>query len=341
MQKITLTLLVTFLGIFTSCHHFDDIIDDVEPTQPSTKVIATGLSAPLGLVMGDHNRLWVSENGPGDFAGQVSMIMPNGDVHTAITGFPSIISPQGTPIGVNHMVYKNGMLYILSEVDGKLYMADVSKFKAGDSPMQASQLAAQDIKSFVLAYDFGAQDTGESNIYNLTFGPGGDLFIVDAAANAVIRRDAGTGDLSVFAFFPDIPNPTPVGPPTIDVVPTGIAWDGQRFLVTTLTGFPFIKGAASIYQLDKQGNISVYQEDFTSLVDIDLGLDKVPVVLQFSEFNLANGGFQPMHGRVIMATGTNQTILKDELNLPTALVLDGRKAYVTSLADGTVTRIIW
>ena len=341
MQKITLTLLATFLVIFTSCQHFDDIIDDVEPTRPSTKVIATGLSAPLGLVKGDHNRLWVSENGPGDFAGQVSMILPNGEVHTAITGFPSIISPLGTPVGVNHMAYKNGTLYILSEVDGKLYMADVSKFKAGDSPMQASQLAAQDIKSFVLAHDFGAQDTGESNIYNLTFGPGGDLFIVDAAANAVIRRDAGTGDLSVFAFFPDIPNPTPVGPPTIDVVPTGIAWDGQRFLVTTLTGFPFLKGAASIYQLDKQGNISVYQEDFTSLVDIDLGLDKVPVVLQFSEFNLANGGFQPMHGRVIRATGSNQTILKDELNFPTALVLDGRKAYVTSLADGTVTRIIW
>ncbi len=327
--------------IFTSCHHFDDIIDDLEPTEPKVQIYATGLSAPIGMVMGDQNRLWVSENGPGDFSGQVSMIMPGGKVHPAIVGFPSYINPEGLPGGVNHMAYKNGMLYILSEVDGMLYIADVSKFKHNSTPMQASELPSQDIRSFILDYDFGAADTHESNLYNLTFGPGGDLFIVDAAANAIVRRDAGDASLSLFAFFPDIPNPTPVGPPTIDVVPNGITWDGERFLVSTLIGFPFPAGESRIYELNADGDISVYQEGFTSLVDIEMGHDKVPVVLQFSEFSLADGGFQPMQGKVIKATGTKQTILKDGLNMPTSLVLDGRKAYVTSLADGTVTRIIW
>ncbi|WP_224997183.1 ScyD/ScyE family protein [Cesiribacter sp. SM1] len=341
MKNFSLLLLMALVMTITSCHYLDDIFDEVEPTKPLVQTYATGLSAPIGLVMGDQNRLWVSENGPGAFDGQVSMIMPGGMVYPAIVGFPTYINPEGLPGGVNHLAYKNGMLYILSEVDGRLYMADVSKFRPGSTPVQASELAYHEIRSFILDYDFGPLDTNESNLYNLTFGPGGDLFIVDAAANAIIRRDAGDASLSVFAFIPDIPNPTPVGPPTIDVVPNGIVWDGERFLISTLIGFPFPAGESRIYELDHDGNISVYQEGFTSLVDIALGHDQLPMVLQFSEFSLANGGFQPMQGKVIIANGTTQTILKDKLNMPTSLELDGRKAYVTSLADGTVTRIIW
>ncbi|AHM63404.1 hypothetical protein D770_25805 [Flammeovirgaceae bacterium 311] len=341
MQKITLPLLGALVMVITSCHHFDDFLDEVEPTNPVSKVFTTGLNAPMGLAMGSQNRLWVSENGLGDFEGQVSLIMPSGKAYPAIVGFPTAINVEGLPGGLNNILYKDGMLYILNTVDGKLYMADVSTFKAGDTPMQANTLMSQDIRTFVLEQDFGDEDTHESNIYNLAFGPGGDLFIADAAANIILRRDAATGDLSVFALFPDIANPTPVGPPTIDVVPTGLAWDGEHFFVSTLTGFPFPTGEARIYQLDAQGNISTYQEGFTTLVDIALGHNNQPVVLQHSEFSLANGGFQHMTGRIIIADGTNQVILKDKLNFPTALVLDGRKAYVTSLEDGTVTRIIW
>ncbi|EMR01921.1 ScyD/ScyE family protein [Cesiribacter andamanensis] len=341
MLKNTLTpLLLALLVGATGCHRLSDYVDEVEPTKPNTKLYASGLAYPLGLEMGDNNRLWVTENGTGQNDGQVSMIMPSGKVYPAIVGFPTFINPEGLPGGLNHMAYRDGILYILNDLSGRLYMADVSRFKPGDSPVQASSLPSQEIRSFILEYDFGPEDTNETNIYNLAFGPEGDLYIVAAAANAIIRRDAQTGELSVFAHFADIPNPTPIGPPMIDVVPTAIVWDGDRFLVSSLIGFPFPVGASNIYALDTQGNISIYQEGFTSLVDIALGPNEQPFVLQYSEFGLPMG-FKPDMGRIIMASGSGKTVLKDHLNYPTALVLDGRKAYVTSLEDGTVTRIIW
>ena len=344
MRKLTPWLFscIALAAGLTGCQHFDDIIDDLEPAKPHDKVITSELSAPLGLEMGDHNRLWVTENGTGINEGRVSLVMPGGKTYPAIVGFATQLNPEGEPGGLNHLVYKDGMLYILSEAEGRLYMADVSDFRPNSSPMNASDLDYQGISTFIVDYDFGDQDSGESNPYNLTFGPEGDLFIVDAAANAVIRRDSPTGDLSVFAFFPEIPNPMfPIGPETIDVVPTGIVWDGERFLVSSLTGFPFPTGAASIYEIDREGNVSVYQDGFTMLVDIALGPHGLPVVLQFTEFSLENGGFQPNMGRAILAAGNKQTILKDQLNLPTAIVPNGPMAYVTSLADGSISRIVW
>lgn len=324
----------------SGCHLLPDLLDESEPTRPKEQVLATGLAAPLGLEIDDKHRLWVSENGTGNNDGQISMVMPNGKVYPAITGFATNINPEGVPGGLNHLAYRKGMLYILSEAEGRLYMADISRFNPGSQPIPASTLHYQDIRSFILNYDFGIEDTEESNPYSLTFGPGGDLFFTDAAANAVIRRDMKTGELSVFAHFANIANPTKVGPPMINVVPTGIVWDGERFLVSSLIGFPFPAGSSRIYALSQTGEVAVYQEGFTSLVDIALGPQNLPVVLQFSEFSFA-GGFQPMHGRVILATGNKTTILKDQLNLPTAMVLDGPKAYVTSLAEGSITKIVW
>ena len=215
--------------------------------------------------------------GTGNKDGKVSVIMPNGTKHVVIEGFFSVVDPlEGVVAGLNHLLVRDNMLWIL-HVDGFLYKLDLHSFQPGNTPLKPGDLEKENIGQFVLDYDF-EQDAQESNPYNLTIGPERDLFIADAAANAIIRRNK-SGQLSVFATIPDIENPTPVGPPMINSVPTGIAFNGQKFFVSSLIGFPFPEGKARIYQVDLQGKTTVYQDGFTSLVDVTLSANHRPVVV--------------------------------------------------------------
>ena len=163
---------------------------------------------------------------------------------------------------------------------------------------------------------------------------------MDASANAIIRRDAKSGALSVFATVPRIPNPIPDGPPTVQSLPTGIVFDGHRFLVSTLLGFPFPSEKARIYQFDLHGNASVYQDGLNSLIDIELGLDLRPVVLQYGTWT--GQEFAPNSGRVIRSTGQKTTTLLEGLNLPTDIERSGLKTYyVTNLAEGRIQKFAY
>jgi hypothetical protein len=335
--KPTGLLLAAALLLAGSCREIDKFFDEAKPPKITAKEFASGLTAPLGLAIDPKGQIWVTEAGTGTKSdGRVSVITPNGKVHPVITGFASTISPEGIASGLNHLVYQEGVLYILNGVDGKLYQADVSSFKPGDTPIPAAELASEDIAKFVLDYKFEV-DTEFSNIYNLTFGPDGALYIADAGANAIIRRSK-SGQLSVFATIPGIPNPTAEGPPTIDGVPTGIVYDGEKFLVSTLTGFPFPAGKARIYGIDQAGNVSLFREGLTSLVDITLGPDNRPLVLQIADFGPQ--GFAPRTGKIIRSTAAGNTVWLEGLNLPSDIERRGLKTYyLTSLADGKVLKV--
>ncbi len=334
--KLTKLLSLLVLLATTSCHELFDLLDELHSEEPKVIEYASGLNTPFGLELDPEGNVWVAEAGSGNSDGRISVITDQDEVYPVIEGFSSVVADEEpTPIGVSHMVLQDHTLWILNIVEGRLYWADVSSFQPGDTPMQASELEFQDIATFVLEYDFGDADTGESNPYNLTIGPEGNLYITDAAANAIIRREAGTGALSVFALIPSIDNPTEIGPPVIHAVPTGIAFNGHKFFVSTLTGFPFPKKEALIYAVDLEGNVAVYDKGFTTLVDIILDPDKKPVVLQFAKFEQ---GFAPMTGRVVRSE-ENEVIL-DKLNYPLGIRRKGLKTYyVTSAADGTVTKL--
>ncbi|MCX6218420.1 ScyD/ScyE family protein [Spirosoma sp.] len=303
-----------------------------DPGQLRQETIATNLAAPLGMAMDDKGQIWITEVA----AGKVSVMTPNGTIYPVITGFSVSVSPEGTPDGLNHLAYRDGILYILHGVDDKLYKANVGAFKPGDPPLTVGQLESEPIGQFVLDYQF-ADDTGESNLYNLTFTPDGDMYIADAAANAIIRRTK-TGTLSVFATLPGIPNPTPVGPPISQAVPTGIAFDGQNFFVTTLVGFPFPVGKARIYQVDMTGTVSVFQDGLTSLVDVVLAGDKRPIVLSVAEFGAQ--GPTPNTGKVYSVSGGQATTQLQQLNLPTSIISGVPNTYyINSLAGGTIQKV--
>ncbi|GAB3748147.1 ScyD/ScyE family protein [Spirosoma pomorum] len=331
MHKLLNSVLIASLLFLAGCLDHREL---TSPSQLRVEDFATGLATPIGIAVDTRGWLWVTEVA----TGRVSVVTPDGKSYPAITGFSVAVSPEGLPDGLNHLAYRDGMLYILHGVDDKLYKANVSSFKPGDQPLTASSLASEPIGQFVVDYKF-ADDTGESNLYNLTFTPNGDMYIADAAANAVIKRTPA-GALSVLAPIPGITNPTPVGPPNVQAVPTGVAFDGQKLLVTTLLGFPFPAGKARIYQVDLSGNVSLYQEGYTSLVDILLGADKRPIVLSVAQFGQT--GPTPNTGTITQFVNGQNTTLISNLNLPTDLEVGAANTYyVTSLASGKIQKITY
>ena len=174
-------------------------------------------------------------------------------------------------------------------------------------------------------------------MFNVTAGPGGDLFIADAGAIAVIRRDAATGTLSVFATLPTIPNPAPNAPP-VEAVPTGIVFNGRTFLVSTFTGFPFPAGQATLYEIDQRGKVSVYQRGFSSLADLELGINRKPVVVEYGKWT--GETFEPNSGQVTLVGNGKTTPLLTGLNFPNSIERSGVKTYyLAQTFDGVILKV--
>ncbi|WP_353720706.1 ScyD/ScyE family protein [Dyadobacter sp. 676] len=302
-----------------------------EPTQFSVSGFTGGLHFPIGLVVDEKGQLWVSEAGTGNNDGAVVMITPGGVKTTVLSGFKSSSSPEGGPEGISHMYYENGTLYVLHGVEGLLYIVDVSNFDAGDPPLAKNLVPTENIADFVLTQNL--TNPLNSNPYSLTKGPDGHLYIADAGANAIIKRDKDTKMLSVFA---KIPGPAP----TTDAVPTGIVFDGSKFLLSTLTGFPFAPGAASIFQVTPAGQVSPYKTGFTTLTHLTLTANNKPLVLHFANFAPPPGppvGFVPGTGSILNEDG--MTLLSG-LNMPTDIKRSGdRTFYVLSYFDGTIQKL--
>lgn len=337
MKKLNL-LRFAFLAFTVALSCTDH---EPDPVRFESKEFATGLINPIAITKGDNNSLWITEQGTGDtlsdkYDGRVSMISPGGSVHPAINGFLSRSSPEKMPSGLTHLTYKDGTLYILHGVEGRLYKANVGSWKPGDAPLEAKNLAFEDLGTFVKKQLPAA--VSESNLYNLTWGPEGDLFITDAAGNMIIRRKSD-GTLSKFATFEDFPNPkAPIGGPTVDFVPTGIAWDGSKFYVTSLTGFPFNKDLAEIKQVDQSGNVSEYEKGFTTLVDVVLTDSNKPLALQFAEFTPAFQ-FKPGSGTVWSA---DKKMVLGGLVMPTDIEkVYTNTYYVVSLGENKVYKLTY
>lgn len=325
ISKITLLLFVFAL----SCTDHEP-----DPTSLTSTDFAGNLVTPFAITKGANDYLWVTEVGTGKNDGQVSAIAPNGKVYPAVIGFASRISPEeNLPDGLTHLSYKDGFLYVIQGFGGLFYKIDVSKWKPGDAPISASSLTSEDIGSFVL------KTAKETHLYNLAWGLNGDIYFTDAAANVLVKRKAN-GDLSIFATFDQVDNPkVPLGPPTTDFVPTGIAFDGSKLLVTSLTGFPFNDKKASIKQVDMMGKVWDYKTGFTTLVDVVLTPSGKPLVLSFAKFLPPPAGFQANTGAVLNENGD---VLLGNLMMPTDIErTDDKTYYVVSMALSKIIKLTY
>ncbi|MCF2443333.1 ScyD/ScyE family protein [Dyadobacter sp. CY345] len=326
MKTIFFLLFVLVLSVPSCIDHMEPI---PEAKSFSSSTIVSGLKAPVGIAVDDKGNLWVTEAGTGNNNddASLSMITPSGTKTTYVAGLKSVTN-QGSIEGISHLLYREGKLYFLHGLNGTLYTADVSSFKTGDAAVKLVDIPSEDVGNYVRS--LALTNPLNSNAYDLTFGPDGHLFIVDAGSNAMIKRDKATGKLSLFAHFPDVA-------PGVDAVPTGIVYDGSRFLLSSLTGFPFTPGSAKIFQVDNDGIVSIHKDKFTTLTGIALSVNGKPIVIQHGIFGAM--GFGAKSGKVL--DGEGNTLL-DNISRPTGIVRAGdRVFYLLSYLDGTISKLTY
>ena len=139
--------------------------------------------------------------------------------------------------------------------------------------------------------------------------------------------------------IPPIDNPSG-DPAKVQAVPTGIVFDGKRFLVCTFTGYPYPAKKAAVYQVDLAGNTSVYQTGLSTLTDIELGADKEPVVLEYGKWT--GETFAQSSGTIVRSTPFRNTSIVTGLNFPNAIKRTGFITYyIAETYDGKILKVIF
>lgn len=98
---------------------------------------------------------------------------------------------------------------------------------------------------------------------------GATLYLTDASQNTVSQIDTATGRRRRLTRFAPVPNPTPVGAPVLDSVPTSVRIYGNQLLVSLLTGFPFVPGNSRVMTVDREtGAQEQFMFSLTSVTDV-------------------------------------------------------------------------
>ena len=262
--------------------------------------VMTGLDNPRGLAFGPEGGLYVAEagkggpgvcvpqpDGPGTrcygATGAVSRLW-RGSQERIATGLPSLAGqPAGdTAAGPQDVSFQGrGGLFVTigcscdrgnaatgALLDG-LGFGYLMKVSASGHAKQLEDIAGYEAS----ANPDGAQI--DSNPFGLLALPGHRV-VADAGGNSLLDV-AANGSISTVATFPKIPGP--FGPR--DVVPTDVVVgpDGAYY-VSSLTGFPFTAGTASVYRVVPGQAPTVYATGLTMVTDLAFGSDGSLYTLQ-------------------------------------------------------------
>ena len=333
------------------------------------EVVASQLDNPRQLTFGADGTLYVAEAGAGGptcvtpdptnpdvqicigQSGAISKVAPDGtqsrvvsDLWSAARLFgpgepPEIVGPQGI------VAMDDGTLYTTVGFGGNpadrepLFGADGLNF--GQLVAVEQNVGWQNVIDIAEFEGANNPDGGgiDSNPYALEKESGSALLATDAGGNDLLRLTLPTptesGSLiELLSVFPsrEVPPPFPPPPPTVPMesVPTTIYYDGGPPLVGELTGFPFIVGAARIYEAPTGVAPTVLLDGFTNITDMDKDADGNLYVLEIATNSLLSGDItgaihkvEPDGTRTIIANAPCNAAAPTgmELCAPTGLVV--------------------
>ncbi|MFN7925311.1 MAG: ScyD/ScyE family protein [Bryobacteraceae bacterium] len=160
---------------------------------------------------------------------------------------------------------------------------------------------------------------------------GNTLWVADASMDVVWRVDTRTGRPRMAGALPRQNNPTPVGGPIIDSVPTAVHSCGGELLVSQLTGFPFLSNAARIHALDtERRTFAPFIANLSLVTDFACTGSSELFVLEMSGNFLAQ---PPAPGRLLRYSSPQPTVVSNAVILPVGLAYDEarRSVYVLEL----------
>lgn len=311
-------------------------------------VVMSGLDNPRGMAFAPNGALYVAEagrggsgpcavNGPGETrcfgkTGAVSRLW-QGQQTRVVEGLDSHALPDGSSAsGPNDISFQGtgGAMVAIGLGGGPAFMNALGS-TIGGKLLQLAASGRWRVVADVADHEFVNNPAGgpvDSNPFGVLAEPGGRL-IADAGANALLRA-LPNGMVETVAVLPSLPNPTPVGPPMIEPVPTAVARgpDGALY-VGQLTGFPFVQGLAGIYRVVPGQDPVRVCTGFKAIIDLSFGPDGSLYVVEN-----ATGGlfFPPNSGQLSrVAADCSRTPLLTGLDRPTSVAVGSDGAvYVTN-----------
>lgn len=333
-------------------------------TAASIEVVMSGLNSPRGLDFGPEGGLYVAEAGTtqlnGDCVGFLEGTMPatkcwsgtgsvsrlwKGSQTRIVTGLPStFIVASGFASGPQDISFagRGHALVTLGWGGPPELRSDLGEAaELAGTLIQLQPSGTWRVVADVTAFEQSDNPAGgilDSNPYGV-LAESGRTFVADAGGNSLVEVKAN-GKVSLVATFPGTASPPPF--PPAEAVPTRVRRgpDGALY-VSTLSGVPFVAGAAKIYRVVPGQAPAPYLEGFKAITDFAFTPDGGVYVLQFATDFLFFGG----PGALIhVAPNGVRTTITTALFQPTGLLIgsDG-SVYVsnrgTSSGGGEVLRI--
>lgn len=337
---------------------------------PATTVVATGLNNPRQISFGAGQTLYVAESGtggtgpcmPNPEGGEVCLGMTGSITEIkgsqqsrVVTGLPSLAGSDGSgATGPADVDVRGNNITIAMGLGGSID----SRGQLGAGGVQLGTLltgrigspltVAADVAAYEQAHNPDGVQPPDSNPTGFIALDSKNWAVVDAGGNDLIQ--VGNRGENTIAVFPNdrtapAPFPGPWGPAgtliAYQSVPTDVVKgpDGAYY-VSELTGFPFPKGAATIWKVVPGQAPTVYATGLTNVTSLDFKGSQLYAV-QLADDGLLGSPIGSV--RKVAPGGTDHAVVAGGLMMPYGIAIRGNDAYVTTGAmlpgGGEVHRI--
>jgi hypothetical protein len=304
---------------------------------PSARTFVGDYNGTTGVYLKGRTLYVVNGQGDVTLAGPVQGTeranpTPASPIFSSILAVRFSAAAEDTTTGVtltlaDHQALKSGQTLIRSDAEGHRIVIELFV----DFPDYASEPRPNFADNVRHSHPYGIVADDEF------------LYVVDAGFNKVRKLEIASGVEQTLTSFPPTRNPGSVGPPFMENVPTTIRWNGDQFLVTLLSGAPFIAGLSQVRQVDPvTGANTALIQGLSAAVDvIPLTRDEVSAGFLTLEFDLNFPAPGPGRLQFFSTPDASPVVLANCLTTSSSMLFDRKndRVVITELATGRLVTL--